>query len=173
MGPTRSCARTPGPAGAGGGGLSLRRLGPRVAGPGPGAVVMLGALGMVVSALIHLHLWEQGYKNIPTIGPLFLVQSIGAIVLAAAILVVRRRWLVAGGALFVAGTVAGFLLSVTIGLFGFKDSWSSAYAGMAFALELADLAILVLAAVLCGRRTSSPGGVGPAAAPPAPDGVRA
>ena len=41
-----------------------------------------GAGFLVWSAVIHLMLWSDGYKDISVIGPLFLVQAIASIVLA-------------------------------------------------------------------------------------------
>src|ERR1700730_18934443 len=63
------------------------------------ALTGTGAGFLVWSAVIHLMLWSDGYKDISVIGPLFLVQGIASIVLAVAI--VAFRWLaliVAGGA---------------------------------------------------------------------------
>jgi len=41
------------------------------------AGIVIGAATVAVSAIIHLHLWLQGYKHIHTIGPLFLAQAVG------------------------------------------------------------------------------------------------
>ena len=35
---------------------------------------------------IHLHLWQEGYRQIPTNGPLFLLDAVAGFVLAAALL---------------------------------------------------------------------------------------
>ena len=61
---------------------------------------LAGAALLIWSAVIHLHLWVASYRHIPTIGPLFLVQGIAGIVIAVAIVVLRRPIMVAGGALF-------------------------------------------------------------------------
>jgi hypothetical protein len=37
--------------------------------------------------VIHLQLWSQGYRDISVIGPLFLVQGIGSIIVAVAVVV--------------------------------------------------------------------------------------
>lgn len=65
-----------------------------------------GAAFLVWSAVIHLELWADGYKDISVIGPLFLIQAIACIILAVAIVVFR--WLV----LLAAGAVAGLSLAV-------------------------------------------------------------
>src|SRR6201996_114271 len=65
------------------------------------ALTGTGAGFLVWSAVIHLMLWSDGYKDISVIGPLFLVQAIASIVLA--VVIVALRWL----ALIVAGAGAG------------------------------------------------------------------
>ena len=39
-------------------------------------LALVGAALVVVSAIIHLHLWGQGYSAIAVIGPLFLAQGV-------------------------------------------------------------------------------------------------
>ncbi|HEV3452123.1 MAG TPA: hypothetical protein VG869_13105, partial [Acidimicrobiia bacterium] len=61
-----------------------------VAGPsGPAArrvatnVALLAGAGLVAaSALIHLYLWADGYRQVTTIGPLFLAQGVVGLALA-------------------------------------------------------------------------------------------
>jgi hypothetical protein len=55
------------------------------------------------------------------IGWLFLLQVIAAFGLAAAVLVSGSRLAAAAGAGFALSTLGGYLLSVWIGLFGFKE----------------------------------------------------
>ena len=83
---------------------------------------MLGAGLTVWSGVIHLQLWSQGYRDISVIGPLFLVQGIASIVLALALVVFRRVFLLAAGAALMVGTGVGLLLSATVGLFGYQES---------------------------------------------------
>lgn len=82
----------------------------------------LAAAGVLLSAVVHLDLWEQGFGTIPAIGPSFLFTVIAGLVIGVAALV-WRNWLpalVAAG--FGAGTVAAFWISVVYGLFGFKEA---------------------------------------------------
>lgn len=65
---------------------------------------------MAVSASIHLHLWLDGYSGIATSGPLFLLQAIGGFTLAIAILLLRRTAVSLAGAVYLLGTMTGFLL---------------------------------------------------------------
>jgi hypothetical protein len=73
-----------------------------------------------------------------------LAQSISAFVLAAW-LVIWPGLLVAVAALgLAAGTIAGFLATVWVGLFGFTDSFSAPYSTVALVTE--SVAVAVLAA---------------------------
>jgi len=118
---------------------------------------------LAVSAGIHLDLYLTGYRSIPTIGWLFLLQVIVGFVLAAAVLASRSRLAAVAGAGFVLSTLGGYLLSVWIGLFGFKEVRTTA--GIAAGLiEVAAFAALALAAVAPGPVRQASGSGGPAAA---------
>jgi hypothetical protein len=118
----------------------------------------LGAVLVVVSGGVHFHLWATGYNAIPKIGPLFLAQSISAFVVAAG-LVIRPSLLVAVAALGLAmGTIAGFLVTIWVGLFGFTDSFSAPYSSVALVAE--SIAAVMLAggcAVLISQARCRPG----------------
>jgi predicted lipoprotein with Yx(FWY)xxD motif len=106
-----------------------------------------GALLLVVSACIHLALYLTGYRSIPTIGWLFLVQFLVAFVLAIGALVTHSRLVAVAGAAFALSTLGCYLLAVWIGLFGFKEIRTRA--GIAAGLiEVAAFATLALAAVI-------------------------
>jgi hypothetical protein len=139
----------------------------RLTGPStkPGRLVSLAALVgaalLIWSAVIHLHLWATGYRHIPTIGPLFLVQGVAGIVVAVAIAARRRPVVLVGGALFAAGTVGGLLLSVNVGLFGFQDSLSAPFAVESLVVETIAVVVLGGTAALAvtgvgGRRSGMP-----------------
>ena len=59
----------------------------------------------LVRADTGFHLWSQSYHQIPTIGPLFLLQGIAGLVIAVAVAVARRFVVLVGAALFALGTV--------------------------------------------------------------------
>jgi predicted lipoprotein with Yx(FWY)xxD motif len=106
---------------------------------------IVGAALLVVSGAIHLDLYLTGYRSIPTIGTLFLLQVIAAFVLAVAI-PATGSWLVAAaGALFAISTLGGYLLSLWVGLFGFTEVRTTAgiVAGI---IDVAAFATLTLAA---------------------------
>jgi predicted lipoprotein with Yx(FWY)xxD motif len=104
-----------------------------------------GAALLVASGAIHLDLYLTGYRTIPTIGPLFLLQVIAAFVLAAAIAVTGSWLAAAAGAGFAVSTLGGYLLSLWVGLFGFTEVRTTAgiVAGI---IDVAAFATLALAA---------------------------
>jgi len=108
-----------------------------------------GAVLLAVSASIHLDLYLTGYRSIPTIGWLFLLQFIVGFGLAAAALVTRSWLAAAASAVFALSTLSAYLLAVWIGLFGFKEVRTRA--GIAAGLiEVAAFAVLALAAIAAG-----------------------
>jgi plastocyanin len=114
------------------------------------AAFAAGGLLIIWSSFIHLHLWQTlGYRHITTIGPLFLLQSIGGFLLGLVIIAAPRVWAALLGAGFAVATMVGFFISVEHGLFGFKDTWSAPFAHEAFALELAIIGVCVIAGTLC------------------------
>ena len=113
---------------------------------------LLGAALMVWSAVIHLQLWADGYRSIAVIGPLFLIQGIGSIVLALAIAVSRRAFLLAAGGVMMAGTAVGLLVSASVGLFGFQDSLAVPGAMTSLVAEFGAAAVLAAAATALAAR---------------------
>jgi hypothetical protein len=116
-------------------------------------LALAGAALLVWSSVSHLQLWSDGYRTISVIGPLFLIQGIGGTVLALAVVALRRVALLASGALLLAGTAAGLLVSSAFGLFGFQDSLAVPDAMTSLAVEFTGAAIFVAATVtvLAGR----------------------
>jgi predicted lipoprotein with Yx(FWY)xxD motif len=107
---------------------------------------MVGAALLAASASIHLYLYLTGYRSIPTIGWLFLLQFIVAFVLAASVLVAHSRLAAAASAGFALSTLGAYLLAVWVGLFGFKEVRTRA--GIAAGLiEVAAFAVLAMAAI--------------------------
>ena len=116
----------------------------------PGLAFLIGGGLIVWSSYLHFHLWlDLGYRHIPTIGWLFLTQSIVGLLIGLTILVVRRVWAGVLGIGFAVATMLGFLISVNHGLFGFRDSGSAPFAHQALAIELATIVVLGVAVGLC------------------------
>jgi predicted lipoprotein with Yx(FWY)xxD motif len=115
-----------------------------------------GAALLVASGSIHLDLYLTGYRSIPTIGWLFLLQVIAAYVLAVAILVTGHWLAAASGAAFALGTLGGYLLSLKVGLFGFTEVRTTAgiVAGIIDVAAFAALAIAALTALTTATVTA-------------------
>jgi hypothetical protein len=107
---------------------------------------------LVASGIIHLHLWDIAYRHVATLGPLFLVQAISAVVIAVAIVATRHILAVAAGLALVAGTIVGFILARTVGIFGFKLPFSSGLANTVVIIEAAAVVTLSLTGALLWRR---------------------
>jgi predicted lipoprotein with Yx(FWY)xxD motif len=104
-----------------------------------------GAALLIASGAIHLDLYLTGYRTIPTIGWLFLLQVITAFALAVAILVTGHWLAAAAGAGFALSVLGGYLLSLWVGLFGFTEVRTTAgiVAGI---IDVAAFATLAIAA---------------------------
>jgi predicted lipoprotein with Yx(FWY)xxD motif len=115
------------------------------------ALRIAGAGLLTATAVTHLDLYLTGYRTIPTIGWLFLLQVTAGFGLAAAVLASDRRIVAAAGAGFAAATFGGYLLSVWVGLFGFTEVPTTA--GIAAGvIEIAAFAVLGVAAAAPAAR---------------------
>jgi plastocyanin len=115
--------------------------------PGPRRLLaprLAGAALLVATAGIHLDVYLTGYRLIPVIGVLFLLQVIGGFVLGMAVAATRgglgtlTAFLGAG---YAASTLLGYLVSMWIGLFGFTETRTTAGV-VAGVIEVAALAVL-------------------------------
>jgi hypothetical protein len=112
---------------------------------------LTGAMGW-----IHLQLWVDGYREVPVVGPLFLLNVIGAVLLTVALLTVPVRLLsvaAAVTAVFTAGTLAALIISLTVGLFGVRESLQTPLVPTTLIVESTGVLVLVLTAIL-GARSS-------------------
>jgi hypothetical protein len=104
---------------------------------------------------IHLHLWLEGYRHIPTNGPLFLLDAVAGFILAAVVLAWPRplAGLLAAG--YTASTLGALLISLSVGLFGFRESISASYVTESLAIEAITVLALITWTVLVA---ATPGG---------------
>ena len=141
-------------------GQAARRPGQR---PAPRTRVRLalrlaGGGLLIAAGAIHLDLYLTGYRSIPTVGGLFLFQVIAAFVLGAAVLASAARIAAAAGAVFSLATLGGYLLSLWVGLFGFKEVRTTA--GIAAGVvEVAAFAALAGLAAMPAERGPAGGGL--------------
>jgi predicted lipoprotein with Yx(FWY)xxD motif len=137
-----------------GAGRAAREHPGRTAPGWPAVILRVAGSGLLIAtAAIHLDLYLTGYRTIPTIGWLFLLQVIAAFGLGLAVLVIPSRFAIASrlaaaaGAGFALATLGGYLLSVWTGLFGFKEVRTTAgiVAGVVEVVAFVVLAALALA----------------------------
>jgi predicted lipoprotein with Yx(FWY)xxD motif len=138
-------------------------------------LLRIGGAGLLVaSAALHLDLYLTGYRTIPTIGWLFLLQIIVGFGLGALVLVTGNRLVAAAGAGFALSTLGGYLLTLQFGLFGFREVRTTAgiVAGI---IEVAAFAALAGLAALpaSGRGLIAGWGAGERRVPRATTGSRA
>ena len=109
--------------------------------PGRGGMVVALLLRLSCVALlawigyVHLHLWQEGYRQIPTNGPLFLLDAVAGFALAAVLLIWPRplAGLLAAG--YTCATLGALVISLTAGLFGFRESISASFVTEALTIE--------------------------------------
>lgn len=90
---------------------------------------------LVLIGYIHLHLWQEGYRQIPTDGPMFLVDALAAFGLAAVLLAWARPVVGLLSAGFAAATLGALLISLSIGLFGFRESIQASFVVESIVIE--------------------------------------
>jgi hypothetical protein len=112
------------------------------------------AATLAVSGVIHAYLYiDGGYRYIPTVGSGFLVQASIFCALAVLVLVGGPDWCSWAGGVLSVGALIAFVLSRTMGPFGFTErGWSpSPYAALSVIAEALTV-VLVAASVLAKRR---------------------
>ena len=137
---------------------------PPAAGPGAvrpvAALLRLGCVALLAwIGYIHLHLWQEGYRHIPTNGPLFLLDAVAGFVLAAVLLTWPRplAGLLAAG--YTASTLGALIISLSVGLFGFRESTSASFVTESLAIETTTVLALLIWTALAAlpRMAGSPG----------------
>ncbi len=111
------------------------------------AVVLLAWIGY-----IHLHLWQEGYRHIRIDGPFFLLDAVAAFVFAAALLAWPRPLIGLLAAGFTASTLGALVISLTVGLFGFKESITASFVVASLAVESITVLLLLGWGVLTAAR---------------------
>jgi hypothetical protein len=119
-----------------------------------------GALALLAVGLDHLQQYAvDSYSVIPTIGTLFLLNFISAAVLAVGLVAPVQRLpgragrvavpvLSAGGIGVALGSLAGVIVSESVGLFGFMETGYRGAIVVSIALEVATIVLLCVHLVL-------------------------
>jgi hypothetical protein len=132
----------------------------------------LGALAVLATGVAHIEQYAvDNYSTVPTIGTLFLLNFIAAIVIAVGLIAPLRRFtgrytdgirtvFAVGGIGLGVGSLAGLFISETTGLFGFVEHGYRMAIVVAIVVEAAAVVFLVAFLVANGTglqriRTSS------------------
>lgn len=117
---------------------------------------VLAALALIGVGYVHLAEYNDGYSNIPVIGPLFLLNAVSAGLVALALLAPVDRLrrldplLVLTGIAVSAGALAALFISQQTPLFGFRET---GFRGAIIAAIVTEaLAVILLSAFLVVRR---------------------
>ncbi len=134
---------------------SLR--GSRIRGHSLLAVQALSAVALLAMGAIHLYLVFDGVHGV--LGALFVVNAVGALVLAIAVVMLRGRMLAPATALslvFMVGTLLALVLALTVGLFGIHEVLTFTLVTTTLVVESVGAIILAvtLLLVLRSRRTA-------------------
>lgn len=133
----------------------------------------IGVLAILVTGAVHLQQYLGEYHDVPTIGPLFLLNAIGAGFVALGLLLPIERWLgerhgeiavgmlAIGGVAIGLGSLIGLYIAETSTLFGFSEGtletvmWIAIVAEAAAVILLAPVALASLIGSSSATRTTA------------------
>jgi len=113
---------------------------------------LLSALSLLAMGGIHLYLALTSTGGV--LGVLFILNAIGGVVLAVAVVVLRRQLLLVAsalGLLFLAGTLLALVLALTVGLFGIRSSLDYQLAPTTLVVESIGTVVLLVTTALVFR----------------------
>jgi hypothetical protein len=113
---------------------------------------IVSAILLLVMGGIHLYLVFYGVGGL--LGKLFVLNAIGALVLAIVIVVVRARLLTLTavlGLIFMAGTLLALILALTVGLFGIHEVMSFRLVPTTLVVESIGTVVLAITSLLAFR----------------------
>jgi hypothetical protein len=112
------------------------------------------AAALAATGYIHADLYLNGYRVIPVVGPSFLWLASGCFAVALLLLFTNSLVLRLAAAALAAGAIGGFVMSRTVGIFGFVEhGWLPApQAALSVLAETAALALLAVQLVATRRQ---------------------
>jgi hypothetical protein len=113
---------------------------------------VLSALFLLAMGGIHLYLVFHGVGGL--LGALFVVNGIGAVVMAIAMIVLRRQLLLVASVLsllFMAGTLLALVLALTVGLFGIRETLNFQLVPTTLVVESVGTVVLAVTTALAFR----------------------
>ena len=105
---------------------------------------LLAAGLILIGGGVHLALWRSEYQESKTVGVLFLVNVVAAVLITIALALRPLGAFALAGLVLSAVTLAAFTLSRTVGLFGMVEREFDANAALADGAELATIVVLAL-----------------------------
>jgi hypothetical protein len=132
------------------------------------AILVLAAVAFLIGGIDHARLYHRGYAEVEVVGPLFLLNAIGTLVVILLLAAGRVRLFVLGVLAISLGSIVSIVLSHRSSFFGFAEGGWDADSTLILAAEIASV-VLVLAAVGLGAARQATGG---GAAEPARDQTR-
>jgi hypothetical protein len=118
---------------------------------------LLSAIMLLVMGGIHLYLVLDGVGG--TLGTLFVLNAVGALVLAIAIMVLRGQLLALAtvlSLLFMVGTLLALILALTVGLFGIHEVMSFKLVPTTLVVESIGTIILAITVAMTLRARRAP-----------------
>jgi hypothetical protein len=118
---------------------------------------LLSAIMLLAMGGIHLYLVFYGVSGL--LGKLFVLDAVGALVLAIAIIALRGRLLAAAtmlGLLFIAGTNLALVFALTVGLFGIHEVLSFTLVPTTLVVESIGTLVLAVTFPLVLRSLRAP-----------------
>jgi hypothetical protein len=127
----------------------------------------LGAFAILAIGAVHLQQYLTGYRSVPTIGTLFMLNAIGSGIVAIGLLAPLGRFLETRRAEFTSGLLAGAGLGIAVGslvalfvsestsLFGFSEAGYSTPIVLAIIAEVLAVVLLAPVAAVCLKRAAS------------------
>jgi uncharacterized protein (DUF486 family) len=122
------------------------------------AARLVGAGLLGATAGIHAYLWDNGYRSLPKIGPLFLVLIISASILCLVVLATPQRFLglaSLAGAGLLAGTMIGLIIFTNFTIFNFRESTAEMLYWQSITVE--SIGIVILGGLAAANLSRSPG----------------
>jgi hypothetical protein len=109
---------------------------------------------LIVISVVHLHLWLAGYRHLPTIGSLFMLDGVAAALFSGVVAFRLNGVIAVAVASLAAGTLGANVLSLLLpaGLFHFKEVSVSYSGGFALAAETGTLVLLATWAYIHWRK---------------------
>ncbi len=99
------------------------------------------AAGVLVSAGVHLWLYLDGFASIPVIGPAFMLNAIGGLLIAGAVLIWRHVLSLLAAIGFGLSTLGAYYISATVGLFGVHEPWTG---GAVLTAEISEWIVVLV-----------------------------